>query len=439
MKIVLDWYELLLWFLYLFTGLGFLYFYKIFNNFKNNHLISGYLLKCFGGLFLALIYVYYYPGGDTTLYYFSTKQFINILYENPKLFFDLLLCDPKEATELLSLNKYYIYFSNSDEEWFMLKISSFFCLMGFNSYLGMTYFFSILSLIGSLQIYKIFNQIILEKSRQIFYIVFLIPSVLIWGSGVLKDTFTLFGFNMMCFYLFEFIIRRKFSFLKLIFFISFSYLVFNLKAYIVFCFLPWIMITLFLYVVKRNNNPIAKFLIIPYLFILLFTISYFGTSNLLESSSDYKSKQLMKKVEGFQKWHNHLGGSFYDLGVKEFTPIGIISKAHLAINVSLFRPYLWESKTFLIMLNSIESLILLIFTIFVLMKTKMNVFGIIFNSPYLFGGFIFCLIFAFTIGITSYNFGALSRFKIPLLSNYIFILYYGYVTYKNEKLNGIRN
>jgi hypothetical protein len=441
MKIDLDWYELLLWLSYVFFGLIFLFFYKTYKNINNNFLIYGYLLKVTGGLFLALVYIYYYAGGDTTLYYFSTSQFVQILYEKPLLFFELFLTNSDEAKIILAKSQYSVFFSNSDEEWFMMKLSSVFCVLGFNSYLGMTFFFSFTSFFGSLKLFEIFNKILPDKEKWIFRIVFLLPSVLIWGSGILKDTFTLVSFSFFCFYLYQFIIERKLKLSKFLFFLFFAFVLFKLKAYILFCLIPWIMVCIFLDTISRSSNPVAKFLIIPYLLIILFLMSFFGTSNLLESSSDYKTDQIMKKVEGFKTWHTHLGGSAYDLGVTEFTPIGLLSKAHLAINVTLFRPYIWESKTVLILFTAIESFSLLVYSIFVLIYTRLNFFKFIYTSPYLFGGFVFCLIFAFTIGVTSYNFGALSRFKIPLLSVYSFILYYGYISYKKTKLkvNEVRN
>lgn len=44
---------------------------------------------------------------------------------------------------------------------------------------------------------------------------------------------------------------------------------------------------------------------------------------------------------------------------------------------------------------------------------------------------IYCLIFGFVVGFTSYNFGALGRYKIPIYSLFIFILLYLYQQYKN--------
>ncbi len=194
------------------------------------------------------------------------------------------------------------------------------------------------------------------------------------------------------------------------------------------------MITIFFYVINKSKNPVAKFLMIPYIAMIVILFVYIASSTIFESSQKYQTENIKARIEGFRNWHNELGGSSYDLGEIEFTTIGVISKVPSSINVTLFRPYPWEAKNVMSLINSLESLFLFIFTIFVLIKVGfINFFRIISKNSFVLGGLIFSLFFAFVIGFSSYNFGALSRFKIPLMPIYLFVLYFAYLSKKNKE------
>ena len=90
-----------------------------------------------------------------------------------------------------------------------------------------------------------------------------------------------------------------------------------------------------------------------------------------------------------------------------------------AINVSLFRPYLWEVRNPLMLLSAMESLALLFFTLFALYKCRFNLFRTI-SEPTILFCVLFSVSFAFAVGVSTFNFGTLTRYKIPLLPFYFF-------------------
>jgi hypothetical protein len=97
----------------------------------------------------------------------------------------------------------------------------------------------------------------------------------------------------------------------------------------------------------------------------------------------------------------------------EMSPKGIFKKIPSAIEVTFFRPYPWEVRNASTLLGAIEGMILLIFTLWLIVKLKLNFFKIIINNKDVLFLMIFALIFAVVVGISSYNFGALSRYKMP--------------------------
>jgi hypothetical protein len=107
-------------------------------------------------------------------------------------------------------------------------------------------------------------------------------------------------------------------------------------------------------------------------------------------------------------------GSTYELNPLDGSFQSLISNFPAAVNVSFFRPYLWEVKNPLMLLASIEATIVLLLFIIILYR-------IIFqpNKFYPIKGIIvFCLIFsisfAFAVGVSTFNFGTLIRYKAPM-------------------------
>jgi hypothetical protein len=116
--------------------------------------------------------------------------------------------------------------------------------------------------------------------------------------------------------------------------------------------------------------------------------------------------------------------SSFSLGVEYDGSLGSLAKiAPAAINATLFRPYIWESKKISTLLSSLESLSLMIFFLFVL-KTAGPVRFVktIFKDPMILFCLLFSVLFAFFIGATTLNFGTLVRYKIPCMPFFVIAL-----------------
>jgi hypothetical protein len=80
-------------------------------------------------------------------------------------------------------------------------------------------------------------------------------------------------------------------------------------------------------------------------------------------------------------------------------------------------------------------------TILLLIRIKtFRLFKILFNNPLLFFSLSFAILFSFSVGLTTANFGALVRYKIPLLPFYIsslVILFYYMQNKKTDRTNRV--
>jgi hypothetical protein len=114
-------------------------------------------------------------------------------------------------------------------------------------------------------------------------------------------------------------------------------------------------------------------------------------------------------------------GSGYSVEVTEWTPLGMLQAAPAAINVSLFRPYLWEVRNPLMLISALESTFILVFTIIILLRgfgrlsSALTSYNVVFCL-------VFALIFSFAAGISTFNFGTLTRYRIVALPFYVVAL-----------------
>jgi hypothetical protein len=126
-------------------------------------------------------------------------------------------------------------------------------------------------------------------------------------------------------------------------------------------------------------------------------------------------------MEGFAE-------SRYSLGEFEPSINGVLKLAPAGMNVTLFRPYFWEANKPITLIASMESLLTLLVTLYVIFKTGiMRTLKSILTNPVILFCVIFSMVFALSVGITSGNFGTLMRYKIPMMPFYftaLVLIYY---------------
>ncbi len=85
----------------------------------------------------------------------------------------------------------------------------------------------------------------------------------------------------------------------------------------------------------------------------------------------------------------------------------------------MFRPYIWEARKIIVIPSAIEALFTLSLTTYVFFKVGVwRALLALFSDPVILFCLVFAIIFAFAVGFTSFNFGALARYKIPCLPFY---------------------
>jgi hypothetical protein len=90
----------------------------------------------------------------------------------------------------------------------------------------------------------------------------------------------------------------------------------------------------------------------------------------------------------------------------------------------LFRPFIWDARNPVMVLSGLENLFMLLFTIYIVIKVKITtLLKSLFSNPLLIFSFLFAIFFAFSVGLTTSNYGALVRLKIPCMPFYLISLF----------------
>lgn len=372
---------------------------------------------------LGLIYTFYYNGGDTFKYHtLGSRRMWEILIHSPSDGLGLLFFGADGAAD-----KYFfsVPIINDAPSFFVARIAFLFDIFTFSTYSATAVLFAVFSFIGAWFFFNAFYYESPKLHRSIALAAFFIPSVFFWGSGILKDTVTLAGIGIATFYTRKIFIKKSFSVTGLIMLAVSLYIVFSVKKYILFCFVPSALLWVFSGGLARLQSVVLKIMLVPFVLAISILSGYYAIIKIGEGDTKYSVDKLAEtaKITAYDIRYQtgREAGSGYELGELDGTISGSLRLLPQAINVSLFRPYLWEVRNPLMLLSALESLILLLLTIYVIYR-KWKIISKAVMEPDILFCLVFSISFAFAVGVSTYNFGTLTRYKIPLLPFYLLAL-----------------
>lgn len=391
---------------------------KINENPEYRYFIIGLTAKIIGGVGFAVFSIYYYKGGDTFVFYNAAEGLRDYFFINFGKAIDVLFLNAENFNPSIhTFAPTYNYILGANDILSIVKITSIINFLTFGSYLVSSILFAFFSFLGLWFGYTSFCKLYPLAAKYMLVPFFLIPSALLWSSGILKDTVTIGVIGWML-YAFSnlFIFKRKFGFSILVIGIGSLFLL-ALKPYILYVLLP----CLFVWVQANIKNLFAgsfvRMLLKPLIIGVLIFSGYFLTQEFSKSAGKYNLDNIENALKGFQSWHEYLtenrDQSGYSLGEMELSPLGILKKTPAALNVTFFRPYLWEVRNIPTFLGAIEGLILFFLVIYLLLTLRLKLITLIFKNKEVFFLMLFAIVFGVVVGVSSYNFGALSRYKIP--------------------------
>jgi len=445
-------------------------------------------LKVIAGVVLYYIYTNYYKDkatGDVNKYFDDATEIYKALDGNVKDYFKILFnidCNTPQIIKYLSKINHWDL--KSEGNFFVNDART---VIRFNLLLlpisGSYYYFhslvlNLFSFIGAVYIYNVFCAENHERKVINSVLCFLIPSVLFWCSGVLKEGLLLFFLGLAIKAIHQLLITNESK--KIINFLILCFAMFGIlltKFYVAFALLPAIIFLLlnkfqflknwrsallifllggvFLY----SENPLTKIFKEKLIFKQKEFVNvarggyYFEVTqnnridtiyieekegkNLLQSTdsiylakkgclaSYYKNLEMSDNLELKTNSKLHLLEHIKPVNSSIYLPtlnnsfISIIKALPIALFNSLFLPMPWGIKNVMYIMPVIENLLLFFLIIWLIIKYK----GIKENQKqFIWFCFIYSICLLIITGITTPVLGALVRYKVPALPFIFFIL-----------------
>ncbi len=337
-----------LFFFYLFTGTILLHLIirrKIFP-FTIYHTASIVLFKVFMGCLYGWVFLHFYNGDDTWGFFKDSKEETNLLLSHPRQFFYDFW--PGRALEATGNNgrEAFLFYIRHFEPWFMVKSLAFLNLLSGKNYYIDVLLFNFLMIAGPLLLFKLLARLFPQKIGMNFLLIFFIPSIMFWCSGIRAEALILL-------------------FIVLILYNSQAYAQKHRKRYIAgilagfaglllirYQFLP-VFIPFYMAYLAGIRRKVSG----PGYFTraFLITVLIFGMSLFLPPSF-----QLSRPIQLTQERFFALkGNTRYRLDSLTPGPVSFLKLLPQATANSVLRPWPWEGKNLLQSLSSIEVLFLL--------------------------------------------------------------------------------
>ena len=397
------------------------------------YFMPGLMLKIAGAIFISLIYRYYYGWGDTALYHWHAKLINSVFDESPAKWYNLLFRIPEWYDGAYSKYITQMDWYEAPAEYTVCTIVAIIMIFTFNTFLPTAVILGAIAFSGIWALFRTFATKFPEHTKYIALSTLFIPSTIMWGSGIFKDTICMFSLGWMTFGAFRLLINRDFRFSTIAITVIAFMLLATIKIYILIAFVPAIIFWILATYSHRIRNGLVRFVmtmgilavcLVGFVVVMQKYSEVFGKYSLDRiAKTSYLISNYIQEQSGDE-------GSAYSLGNMQPTPIGMLSKFPAAVNVTLYRPYIWETRKVMQFVNAIEATLFMLLTLKVLFSVGIKKFWkAVAQDPTIQFCLIFTLIFAFAVGISSGNFGTLSRYRIPCLPFFcltLVLVYYKY-------------
>jgi len=376
-------------------------------------------IKLVIGFGLTWVYTAYYTNrleADIFKYFDDSEVMYSALYSDPVDFFKMLFGYGNDNEYFF--NNYYIEMNNWDRVYESSTYNDSRTIIRFNAMIRLfsvgnfhihTLFFTALSMIGFTAIFKSFKSFFRNKKGALIIVVFLIPSVIFWSSGALKESILIFGMGILIYALkrlTEQKINHKFL---ILFFLSFI-LLFFIKFYVLIALLPCI-IGYFISVKFQIKQPFIIYSSV----VVVFSFLAFNSKE-IPPHFDFVDTLITKQKNFMRLAEVTETGSRFELTKLEPTFFGIVRAIPEALANCFTRPLINKGNKLVFLPSIIENtlliaLILLSFFSGLKRRVKQTI-----ERKNIFWFCVFFVLILFTIiGLTTPVSGALVRYKIPAL------------------------
>lgn len=418
--------------------LAILYFLLYFMRRKYNdtpiqqYIVPAITLRFVGALTYTLVIGYYYGFGDSHNYYQGVLDMHKAVMNDYSYLWDIYGKAKLETTD--RLYSYFYYDNYGATRYYMLEQRSYsvsrfalpFSLIFNKSFLCISFCISYFSFMGSWRIFKMFYEMYPHMHRKIALATLFLPSILFWGTSLLKDPICVGAMGFFTYAAYSLLIKRKNITSSLIALIVSGWLLNSYKPYILICLSAVFMLWVF-YRFRSSIKDKTLRTVSTSLFMALAVLAgYFLSQGLAqsESTAQFSSDKLLETIQSQQATFGRNsagaegGGSNFSVG-STGSALQMAAALPLGVVNTFFRPFLWDVRSPVAILSALEAFAFLYLTYLCFRRIGIGkTFNMIFSDPVIVFCFVFAIMFGGIIGVTTTNFGALVRYKLPCIPFY---------------------
>ncbi|MBH8557649.1 hypothetical protein [Hymenobacter negativus] len=397
------------------------------NVYTKKYFIPALTVKVVGAIALGILYHTLY-GGDTNNYYKQASVVYHAFGDSFAAGLELVTSSGDITPAIAKYTGQLYWFGHGSNEYFVIRVAAVLALLSFDTYTVIAVLFAAITFSGMWMMYMTFAKIRPQVYKELAISVFFLPSVFFWGSGLLKDSLCLgaLGWLFYCFY--RGAIERKNILRCLLVGLLMGAVILSMKTYILLAFMPPALLWVFNENTRNIKSAAVRWVAKPLFLGVGAVVAVFAMSQLAAADERFNldkiGEQSKVTADYLQRVSKTEQGSGYNIGAQDGTLGGMAKLAPQAIIVALFRPFLWEARNPTMLLSALEATYFLLLTMRIFWRVGFfKTIGAIGSVPVLTLCFVFSLIFAISVGISSGNFGTLVRYKIPLMPFYLSGLY----------------
>ncbi len=383
-----------------------------------------FLLKIIAGVGLTLVYTYYYTDRSTSdiyKYFDDGKVVYNVLKEDPIAYLKLVSGVGANDTTLLPYLDDTKNWHEQSADWLNLmsvKNTNYFnsnrLVTRFNAMVmlfsqGYIYvhvvFMCFLALLGSIGLYRALMAFYKEKENILLAIIFLLPAVLFWQSGVLKEGLLIFFTGLFIFHFFAFFQTK--DWVNAVCALLFFFFIVLCKYYVAVAMLPGIVAYKWQGLTGgRNASYKFAYTFIGIMLAVVIALYALPQYNPLNTLTDKRSEAIKSAIFGEA---NEL---LFTDNVAPY-PADVAKKLPELVRITFFEPIKITAKP-MIALASFENVLVLVLVLLFIFKANNKL-----KNPAVFWFLLsYSLIILFIIAFTTPVTGGLVRYKtagIPFL------------------------
>lgn len=389
---------------------------------------NGWEVKLLGMSFLAhlisafamiLLTIYYFGGGDMLSYHNNGVIYADLLTQDfrgyaPDLLRYALRRPPQE----------HVFFMSESSTGAMIGISTWFMFITRGSLYGAGSMIAVMSFISKYFLYRGFCLSLPRRFHQrALMAAMLLPSVIFWSSGLLKEPIALLGFGP-AFWGMAKLIQGPQRFLGLWAVLLGAIPIGVIKPYILFPFLLCSGIWFYWHRSISGGGGVAL-LKQPLYMIVAGMLSVGGLQALSVLFPEFGAENLVDEAAGLQEVGQRVGGgSNYALtSAPGRTLSSQVLLAPVGLFYALFRPLPFDVHNAVMLLNAVEMMgIIFLWWRVIRIRPLVKTAQLALSSPVLMFSVAFCIIFGIAVGVSSTNMGTLSRYRVPMMPFYALTL-----------------